>query len=81
LCGLAVLCYGCGMELILLGLISGEALLSWLWVAVIWAVIIGVLFGAYKWLKPQGGWDIAAKVFLVIFTVVVVINLLLRLLH
>lgn len=63
----------------LFGLISGEQLLSALFVLVIWGVIMWVLWWGLHKIAPPEPWLKVGTVILVLITVVVLINILLSL--
>lgn len=63
----------------MLALISGEKLLNTLFVLVVWACIIAVLWWGLNKCKPGEPWMQVCTVILVILTVVVLINILLGL--
>lgn len=70
------------MELMLLpalALISGEQLLQTLFILVIWAVILAVLWWGLHKVNPGEPWLKVGTVILVLITVVVLVNILLGL--
>lgn len=64
---------------IMLALVSGEQLLNALFYLVIWGVIMFILWWGLKTIAPPEPWMKVGKVILVIFTCIVLINLLLGL--